>query len=446
MADPMNEQTPNVDGADPGRLLFAGGRVDITPDVPLQLAGHGTRWKPFNRVEDPLEANAIVLRSEAAKVVFLQVDVLSVGVDCRRRILAGLGGRLREEELFLVASHTHSAPNIDDRLPEMAHVDPGYVARTVERICGMLDAAISAAGRPVDLCCGEAQTAHVVNRRKWCLTPVWCLPPVKRVMARHPNPKGPRDDTLRVFGLTAREGGGELAGALWNFACHPVTMADRRVVSADYPGGVRRALRRRAGGEIPVVFLPGFAGDVRPNRVARWPRSLYYLLHRIINGPVFADFTPDARRRWVASLSDAALAALSSARPRHISRIRSRRLVRPFRLFLDGLTNDRPISLHAVSLGDDLTVVGVSGELVIEYAALLRQFFSGEIVAAVGYMDGVCGYIPISEMIADGGMEVTSPGYSFGKAKYRDTIAAEMMDAFRSLAEADRNPGSGEAS
>ncbi len=428
-----------MSAADPSRLMFAGGRVDITPDVPLQLAGHGTRWKPSNRVEDPLEANAIVLRSQAERVVFLQVNALSVGADCRRRILAGLGGRLKEEELFLVASHTHSAPNLDDRLPEMANVDAAYVARTVDRICAMLDGVISAAGRPVDLCCGEAQTAHTINRRKWCLTPVWGLPPVKRIMARHPNPQGPRDDRLQVFGLAAGEGRGELAGALWSFACHPVTMADRRAISADYPGGVRRALRRRAGAEMPVVFLQGFAGDVRPNRIANLPRSFYYMLHRIINGPVFADFTPDARRRWVASLAEAALAALTLAQPRRISRLRSRRVVRPFRFLLDGLADDRPMSAHVVSLDDELTVVGVSGEPVIEYAALVRPLFSGKIVAPVGYMDGICGYIPTSEMVVDGGMEVTNPGYSFGKAKYRDTITADLMDLFRILAEADRD-------
>ena len=282
-----------MSAADPSRLMFAGGRVDITPDVPLQLAGHGTRWKPSNRVEDPLEANAIVLRSQAERVVFLQVDACSPSAP-----IAGGGfspasaGGSRRKSCF-----SSPATPIPRRTSTTGSRKwPTWTRRTSRaRSIGfarMLDGAISAAGRPVDLCCGEAQTAHTINRRKWCLTPVWGLPPVKRIMARHPNPQGPRDDTLQVFGLAAGEGRGELAGALWSFACHPVTMADRRAISADYPGGVRRALRRRAGAEMPVVFLQGFAGDVRPNRIANLPRSFYYLLHRIINGPVFADFTP----------------------------------------------------------------------------------------------------------------------------------------------------------
>ena len=46
-----------------------------------------------------------------ARVAFVQLDVLSAGNHLRREVLARLEGRLRDEELFLVASHTHYAPD-----------------------------------------------------------------------------------------------------------------------------------------------------------------------------------------------------------------------------------------------------------------------------------------------------------------------------------------------
>ena len=56
-------------------------------------------------------------------------------------------------------------------------------------------------------------------------------------------------------------------------ACSGITPAIRprsfrtNVISADYPGAVRRALRERFG-EIPCVFAQGFCGDIRPNITA----------------------------------------------------------------------------------------------------------------------------------------------------------------------------------
>ena len=53
----------------------------------------------------------------------------------------------------------------------------------------------------------------------------------------------------------------------------------------------------------------------------------------------------------------------------------------------------------------------------------------------IGYTDGVCGYLPTTEMLAEGGMEVTSPGYNLGKALYRGTITESILNEFRSLTE-----------
>ena len=107
-------------------VTFAGGYVDITPESPMQLAGHGVRWKPWNTVHDRLEANAVLLRCGTEKIAFVQVDVLSAGNRCRRQILAGLQGQLGEAELMLTASHTHCAPNLDDRLPDMGTIYEDY--------------------------------------------------------------------------------------------------------------------------------------------------------------------------------------------------------------------------------------------------------------------------------------------------------------------------------
>ena len=102
---------------------------------------------------------------------------------------------------------------------------------------------------------------------------------------------------------------------------------------------------------------------------------------------------------------------------------------------LESSTDDRLMHFHLVTLGEQFAIAGISAEPVVEYVPLLRAIFSGKTVIPVGYTDGICGYLPTSEMLVEGGMEVTSPGYSLGSAHYRGTVTESILSAFRSLAE-----------
>ena len=179
----------------------------------------------------------------------------------------------------------------------------------MNKVVELLERVLSAERQPICLHYGEGEAAHSINRRNWCWAPTWGVPPIKRCMGLHPNVFGPKDETLRAIALSPQADDREPTAMIWNYACHPVTTHSPSILSADYPGAVRTRIRRRFGKDMPVVFLPGFSGNVRPNRVTRLPFSLYYLLHRVVNGPIFGRFTPDASRRWSATLADRLLEA-----------------------------------------------------------------------------------------------------------------------------------------
>jgi neutral ceramidase len=84
------------------------------------------------------------------------------------------------------------------------------------------------------------------------------------VAANRNDPMGPYDDRLTV--LAARRPDGSIQAVLVHFACHPTILgAENRLVSADFPGVLRRELAAAfAGyGEAPVVlYVNGAAGDV----------------------------------------------------------------------------------------------------------------------------------------------------------------------------------------
>lgn len=430
-SDPVRIETAEAASG----LTCAGGHVDITPPVPLQLAGYGDCRRVWDRIADPLEANVLLLKHPSGQALFLQLDVISAGDRLRRELLARFSGRLADEELVLVASHTHSAPCIDGKLLGLAgEINEDYMCSVIEKVGGLLDRVL-AETQPVYAAYGEANADHSINRRAWCLKPSGPLIlPVRRTMALHPNPRGPKDETVRGLSFWRDAARTEPAGILWNYTCHPVGFPHLCRVSADYPGAVRRRLRTLFRPEMPVVFLPGFSGNVRPNRVTRWPLSLYYGLHRIVNGPVFGKFSDRGWAKWTTTLGDVAAAAMADhTRPAEISAIRSRRLAHPLQDLMDGTVDDREISYHRVSLEGVCLLVGISAEVVVEYAAELRRMCPGMPLLAMGYLDGVCGYLPVSSMLTEGGLEVDSPGYSLSQGRYREDLSVKVLQSLRTV-------------
>jgi hypothetical protein len=75
------------------------------------------------------------------------------------------------------------------------------------------------------------------------------------------NPGAPADDTLLVARVTGVDG--EVRATLFNYACHPTTLAwKNRLLSPDYIGAAREVLERAFG--APALFLQGASGDLAP--------------------------------------------------------------------------------------------------------------------------------------------------------------------------------------
>jgi hypothetical protein len=427
---------------DSSLLTFSGGYASIMPDFVPVLAGF-KQGRPGSLVDEPLEANAILLQSPGGRILFVQLDVMSVGQAFRQGLMDRLKGRLQDGELFLVASHTHYAPNIDPRLTELGITNDEYCSFVVATVGELVERVLAATRQPVSLRYGESQANHSMNRRRWCLAPSSHFPFLKRVMALHPNPSGPRDERIRMFVAAAEAADAPPAGVLWQYACHPVTTCPANAVSSDYPGAVRRALRDRFRPDLPVVFLPGLSGNIRPSRIVHFPSSPYYLLHRLINGPVFGDFDLPSSKRWRTTLADAALRAMSPPlRPIEASKICAGRLAVPLVDLMEGDVDDRPMVFHMVNIDPSLTFLGISAEPVVEYAAALGDLFPQRMFVPVGYIGALVGYLPTSEMLRDGGLEVVSPCFGLDRAQYRQNVSQLVHEMVGKLSASVSRSGS----
>src|SRR3989454_8382057 len=66
------------------------GSIDIPPRGPVPLAGFTDRTGPSRGVADPLELNALLLRTPHTSVAILSADLLFVTEDLKRRVAAAV--------------------------------------------------------------------------------------------------------------------------------------------------------------------------------------------------------------------------------------------------------------------------------------------------------------------------------------------------------------------
>jgi hypothetical protein len=64
-----------------------------------------------------------------------------------------------------------------------------------------------------------------------------------------------------------------------------------------------------------------------------------------------------------------------------------------------------PCPVQVVRFGDDLSLIALSGEVVVDYALRLRKQFEGERIWVAGYCNEVFAYVPSERVLAEGGYE-----------------------------------------
>src|SRR5215475_7931082 len=93
----------------------AAGRVDITPPLGQRMWGYSDRKEGATSVLDPLWARILVLTDGSNRIALVTLDL---GRTFGPPFMDSLRARVKKssgvQQVFLMASHTHSGPVIDD--------------------------------------------------------------------------------------------------------------------------------------------------------------------------------------------------------------------------------------------------------------------------------------------------------------------------------------------
>ena len=385
---------------------------DITPDVGVELSGYLFRVQPSLGVHDPLLVRAMFICDEhGRRLLWLQADVIGFDAEFVAGFRAWAQRKLdlRPSEVVLAATHTHAGPATVP-LILCGEMDRPYLER-VRRELELASEAAVGESEPATLLAAEGRCELSRERRK--------------TASPHSDP--------RVGTLAWRRDDGTFIAVLSTYAVHNVALShENRFISGDLFGAASRALSQRLPGRPTALFAAGAAGNVNPPHlgtdfatVDRWGGMLADAVVGALRGAREVSFPalrtasttiplPFERlgEEQIEAIARAAREALindgSYGPSRYHCAVTTWRERMLDRLHRDALPRSVSLELCGLRFGTDVELLCANAELFSRFGDDLRSLTGRQRTYVVGYANGVIGYVPTTEALAEGGYESAS--------------------------------------
>lgn len=234
--------------------------VKITPEPGVLLAGYGLNVKSVG-VHDDLFVKIMALDDGVKRILLLVFDLLGMDQETigeLRKLIQSVY-KLEPNEIIVSCTHTHSGPHTRKRagLLNSRYLDTIFTQITDELKNNDIFSAMTECDvYHYSTYCDENVNRRIIHPDNRCSY----LPDHKELL---PLARGITDPELGLLYFVDR-GSEKPALTLVNYAAHPITgQSDglsSLLISADYPGVLRRAVEANLGGEC--IFGTGACGDL----------------------------------------------------------------------------------------------------------------------------------------------------------------------------------------
>jgi hypothetical protein len=416
---------------------------DISPELPIRLAGYAGRKRPADKLDHPLLVQALALKNlSGERFVFVALDNCEVSGAFMQPVLRELADKLQlaRGTVAVVSSHTHSAPVLEQTLTDMAQPQPEERER-IEKYSRLLQARIVevvgaalADCQPAVLEQGMGRAGFAMNRRVYQGDKV----------VFGDNPDGPVDwdvPVLRVKGTN-----GAVRAILFGYACHGTSVRDGDdwyVVSGEYMAYARQHLEAHQPGAV-AIFLTGMGADSDPaprGRLLHAKRHGLELAGAVI-GVLDRPMRP-VRGAFKLAYDEVELPlAAPPGREQLEKDARSEDISMKMRAetYLKRLNANQPMTdsvklpLAVLRLGDDLTFVLMGGEVVVDYSRHIKRMLADDHPWPIGYAYEIPCYIPSARLIKEGGYETESSLIYYGfYGPFRPSIETLLLNRLETL-------------
>ncbi len=427
----------SAQSADAAEFLAGSARREVTPPLPFWLSGYAARTNPATRVNHSLWAKALALQDQAGtRVVIVTTDLIGLP----REITTAAAGKLEQNlrlpraNLLFNSSHTHAGPVIWPNLRVMFDLNANdqaaahaYAQRLTDALASV---AADALGRlePARLRYGVGQADFAINRRQ----------PGAGGVQIGENRDGPVDHDVPV--LCVENPNGELRAVLFGYACHNTTLVGNNYeIDGDYAGAAQLALEQEHPG-VTALFLMLCGGDQNPS-----PRGTIQLaeqhgqsLATAVNTTLRGNLQP-VEPSLQAAYHEIQLAFAPHTRETFENEAGSDHVFRQrrARLMLEAYdagkpVRDVPYPVQAVRLGPDLALLGLGGEVVVDYGLDLKRVYGEGRLVVAGYCNDVMCYIPNARVLGEGGYEPVDSMIYYGQpGPFTEAVESQVLNAAR---------------
>ncbi|MCC6796007.1 MAG: neutral/alkaline non-lysosomal ceramidase N-terminal domain-containing protein [Candidatus Hydrogenedentes bacterium] len=223
-------------------------KVEITPPLETPLNGYGDRQgRGAIAVHDPVWARSLFISDGTTSVLLVNTDLCVINRELRDAVLKLAPAEVPKENIFLTATHTHSAQGGMSHLLVYRTVSgrfmPEVLESTAQKIAESMQSALASRKRATIGFDVTSQDNLTENRRV---------------------PGGPVDPQIGV--IRVDDSDGNTIAIIGNMAAHPTTVegADKFSISADYPGVFYNAIEAQSAPGCVAMFLNGAEGNQRP--------------------------------------------------------------------------------------------------------------------------------------------------------------------------------------
>ena len=232
-------------------------------EIPIGFGDATSGWiPPTRRVRfkiDPLLGNVAMLKSGDKTLVLVSLDVLEIdtadATNYRKMVAEALG--IGFNDVSVSVTHNHAGPamtNCCDGPKDPALVEE--IGRRFVETCLKLKDRLE----PAVLGCGFTYENDISWNRRYVLRDgsVWAMPQLDKMDVLCA--EGSIDPQVGV--ACVRDMKGLAMGYLVNFACHPLFYGGQCIASPNFPGELRKELKRIERPDCVTLFLNGAAGDI----------------------------------------------------------------------------------------------------------------------------------------------------------------------------------------
>lgn len=429
----------NAGGAPAAEMSAGVARIKITPPMPFQLSGYSNRTNLATEVRTDLWAKAIAIQDgDGRRAVIVTTDLIGLP----REISENVAGRaierhgLARSQIILNSAHVHSGPMVWPNLPNMFDLTPEQIAplqqyaRSLsDNLTALVDAAIANLA-PAKLAIAHDSADFAINRRQ----------ATANGFKLGVNPSGPTDHDVPA--LIVHTPDGRLLAVLFAYACHNTTLTGTwNIIDGDYAGAAQRKVESAHPG-CTALFMMLCGGDQNPNPrntielAEQHGQTLAAAVERALAGDskpvrppirsahhlIRLPFATHSRETFVQELQDKNVA-------------RQRRA----RMMLAAYDRGQPVldvayPVQAIRFGDDLCLLGLGGEVVVDYALRAKREFPGENLVVAGYCNSVMCYIPTVRILREGGYEPCDSMIFYGQpGPFAESIEETIFQTIRQV-------------